>query len=196
MGYGQYTVPDDRSCRTYFCCFPLALENTFPWPFLPILSNFFEEQRTQNHPQCLSGLSRALFPTTFLEIAVWKTRCATAVPNSNSWQWHNVWNGPICVIFRFKYAILSIFLLRESWACVNEAIYNLSAKIFKLHVQDDTKVVNSLVIYHPWCTTKWSLTGGGRLRKKSRKGVRTDLINVIKLINYYLTSYIRQINKW
>ena len=37
-----------------------------------ILSNFFEEQWTQNHPQYLSGLSRALFPTTFLEIAVYK----------------------------------------------------------------------------------------------------------------------------
>ena len=35
-----------------------------------ILSNFCEEQRTQTHPQYLSGLSRALFPTTFLEIAV------------------------------------------------------------------------------------------------------------------------------
>ena len=71
MGYDQYTVPDDCSCRTYFCCFPLALANTFPWPFVPILSNFFEKKkRTQNHPQCLSGLSRALFPTTFLEIAV------------------------------------------------------------------------------------------------------------------------------
>ena len=35
-----------------------------------ILSNFFEEQWTQNQPQYLSGLSRALFPTTFLEIAV------------------------------------------------------------------------------------------------------------------------------
>ena len=69
MGYDQYTVPDDCSCRTYFCCFPLALENIFPWPFVPILLNFFEEQRTQNNPQCLSGLSRPLFPTTFLEIA-------------------------------------------------------------------------------------------------------------------------------
>ena len=29
-----------------------------------------QEQRTENHPQYLSGLSRALFPTTFLEIAV------------------------------------------------------------------------------------------------------------------------------
>ena len=36
-----------------------------------ILSNFFEEQWTQNHPQYLSGLSRALLPTTFLEIAVY-----------------------------------------------------------------------------------------------------------------------------
>ena len=36
-----------------------------------IFSNFFEEQSTQNHPQYLSGLSRALFPTTFFEIAVY-----------------------------------------------------------------------------------------------------------------------------
>ena len=36
-----------------------------------ILSNFFEKQWAQNHPQYLSGLSRALFPTTFLEIAVY-----------------------------------------------------------------------------------------------------------------------------
>ena len=36
-----------------------------------ILSNFFEEQWTQNHQQYLSGLARALFPTTFLEIAVY-----------------------------------------------------------------------------------------------------------------------------
>ena len=35
-----------------------------------ILSNFFEEHRTQNHLQYLSGLSRALFPTTSLEVAV------------------------------------------------------------------------------------------------------------------------------
>ena len=35
-----------------------------------ILSNFFEKQWTQNHPQYLSGLSRALCPTTFLKIAV------------------------------------------------------------------------------------------------------------------------------
>ena len=38
MGYDQYTVLDDCSCRTYFCCFPLALANIRPWPLLP----FFE----------------------------------------------------------------------------------------------------------------------------------------------------------
>ena len=35
-----------------------------------ILSNFFEKQWSQNHPQYLSGLLRALYPKTFLEIAV------------------------------------------------------------------------------------------------------------------------------
>ena len=38
-----------------------------------ILSNFFREQGRQNHPQYLSGLSRALFPTTFLETAVYES---------------------------------------------------------------------------------------------------------------------------
>ena len=53
-----------------YCCFPSALANIRPWAFRAILSNFFEEETTQNYPQYLSGLSRALFPTTFLGIAV------------------------------------------------------------------------------------------------------------------------------
>ena len=36
-----------------------------------ILSNFFEKQWTQNYPQYLSGLSRAVHPTTFLKIAAY-----------------------------------------------------------------------------------------------------------------------------
>ena len=44
MGYDRYTVPGDCGCRTYFFCFPLALANTFSWPFVPILSNFSEER--------------------------------------------------------------------------------------------------------------------------------------------------------
>ena len=36
-----------------------------------IFSNFFVEEWTKNHPQYLSGLSCALFPTSFLETAVY-----------------------------------------------------------------------------------------------------------------------------
>ena len=71
MGYDQYTVPDDCSCRTYFGCFPLALKTHSHGLSCQFFQIFLEEQRTQNHPQCLSGLSRALFPTTFVEIAVY-----------------------------------------------------------------------------------------------------------------------------
>ena len=47
-----------------------------------ILSNFFEGQKTQNHPRYVSALSRALFPTlTFLEIAVCRLR---VVPHFSS----------------------------------------------------------------------------------------------------------------
>ena len=84
MGYDQCTVPDDCSCGSYFYCFPLALANTFPWPFLPILSNFFEKKKTQNHPQCLLGLSRTLFPTTFLEIAVYQKQGLQRPPKARS----------------------------------------------------------------------------------------------------------------
>ena len=38
-----------------------------------ILSNFVEEQSTQNHLQYLSGLSQAVFPRTVLEKAVYKS---------------------------------------------------------------------------------------------------------------------------
>ena len=47
--------------------------------------------------------------------------------------------------------------------------------------------VNSLVSDHRWCMTKSSLTGGGRLREKSRKRTHIELINVITL-SYYLAS--------
>ena len=65
MGYDQYTVCNDCCCRTYFCCYPLHSQTLCP---CAILSNFFEEQCTQSHPQLFSWLSRALFPTTFLEL--------------------------------------------------------------------------------------------------------------------------------
>ena len=70
MGYDQYTFPDSVAVESNLCCFPLAVAHIRPWPFVPILSYVFEEQRTENHTQYPSRLSRVLFPTTFLEIAV------------------------------------------------------------------------------------------------------------------------------
>ena len=61
MGYDQYIVPDDCSCRIYLWCFPLAHANRMSMSSSAIPSNFFEEKWTQNHPQCLLGLSRAHF---------------------------------------------------------------------------------------------------------------------------------------
>ena len=62
MGYDQYNVPDDCSCRTYFCCFPLALANTFPWPFVPILSNFFEKKENLKPPTMPFRIVACTFP--------------------------------------------------------------------------------------------------------------------------------------
>ena len=67
-----YTVPDNSSCWTYFCCFPLAVANMLcPWPLVPFfqisLKNMYSELKATHI--YLSGLSRALFATIFLEIA-------------------------------------------------------------------------------------------------------------------------------
>ena len=51
MGYDQYTVPNDCSCRTYFCCFSLALANICPWPlvaFFQISSENRADKTTHN----------------------------------------------------------------------------------------------------------------------------------------------------
>ena len=49
MGYDRYTVPGDCGCRTYFCCFLLALKNTFSCPFVP--GNSFKFLRRTVNPK-------------------------------------------------------------------------------------------------------------------------------------------------
>ena len=44
MGYDQYTVPNDCCCRTYFCCFPMALANICPWPLVPFFQISLENR--------------------------------------------------------------------------------------------------------------------------------------------------------
>ena len=74
MGYDQYTVPDDCSCRTYFCCFPLAIANICPWPPVPFFQlslknralkttyNTFRDCRVHFFRQPFSKWLYTLFP--------------------------------------------------------------------------------------------------------------------------------------
>ena len=47
MGYDQYTVSNDCSCRTYFCCFLLALTNVCPWPLMPFFQFLWRTGKTK-----------------------------------------------------------------------------------------------------------------------------------------------------
>ena len=73
-----------HSCRTYICCFPLALANICPWPLVPFFQISLENRADLNQPQYLSGLSRALFPTTFLKTAVYHFLNQTIQTPTNS----------------------------------------------------------------------------------------------------------------
>ena len=65
MGYDQYTVPNDCSCRTYFCCFPLALTNICPWPLVPFfqfsLENMADKTTHNTFRDCRVHVFRQLF---------------------------------------------------------------------------------------------------------------------------------------
>ena len=44
VGYDQYTVPNDCSCWTYFCCFLLALANIDSGPLMPFFQISLENR--------------------------------------------------------------------------------------------------------------------------------------------------------
>ena len=69
MGY-DYTVSDTVAVEILLRL-RFSTRKHSPWPLVPFFQNFYEEQWSQILPQYLSGLSRALFPTTFSEIAVY-----------------------------------------------------------------------------------------------------------------------------
>ena len=70
MGYDQHTLPN-TVLSNLLLLLSFSTRKHTSMTSHAILSNFFEEQWAQNHTQYLSGLSRALFPTTFLEIAAY-----------------------------------------------------------------------------------------------------------------------------
>ena len=78
MGYDQYTVLESLAVALLLLL-SFGTHKHTSIPTRAILSNFFGEQWTENHPRYLSGLSRALFPTTFLEIAVYNLHFSTSV---------------------------------------------------------------------------------------------------------------------
>ena len=78
MGYDQYTVLESLAVNLLLLL-SFGTHKHTSIPTRAILSNFFGEQWTENHPRYLSGLSRALFPTTFLEIAVYNLHFSTSV---------------------------------------------------------------------------------------------------------------------
>ena len=93
MGYDQYTVPDDCSCQTYFCCSAFTFANISKHTSMAsrvMLSNFFDEQWTQNHPQYLSGLSCDLFSTVFFEIECISSRLSSQYSQLISYQHLNL----------------------------------------------------------------------------------------------------------
>ena len=62
MGYVQYTV----SCRTYFCCFPLALTDICPWALLPFyqISLKTSELNTTHNTRVVTKISSCRVNTT------------------------------------------------------------------------------------------------------------------------------------
>ena len=70
MGYDQYTVPNDCSCRSYFGCFPLALANICPWPLVPFfpisLENRADKTTHNTFRDCLGTFSDNLSQNSWI----------------------------------------------------------------------------------------------------------------------------------
>ena len=112
--------------------------------FRAILSNFFEEHWIQKHPQYLSGLMRALFPTTFLEIPEHH-------PDKFDSRWRHIrncrgrlgmrLNFPLQKDLSWRFELLPWFPLMNkigiSWF---ESYWNISGEISKLMLTDLSKI--------------------------------------------------------
>ena len=61
MGYGQYTVSNECSCRTYIYCFPVALENICPWPLVPFFQISLKNRVHSKPPTTPFGIVACTF---------------------------------------------------------------------------------------------------------------------------------------
>ena len=82
MGYDQYSVPHDWSCRTYFCCFPLALANICPLPLVPSfqisLENGADKTTHNTFRDCRVHFFRQPFSKQLYIVAVARLRHETS----------------------------------------------------------------------------------------------------------------------
>ena len=69
MGYDQYTVPHSVDIEPTVFVF-LALANVRQWPIVPFFQISLKNSELKNTHNTFRGLSRALFSTTCLELAV------------------------------------------------------------------------------------------------------------------------------
>ena len=69
MNYDQYTVPHTVAIEPTVFVFS-ALANVRQWPLVPFFQISLKNSELKNTHNTFRGLSRALFSTTFLEIAV------------------------------------------------------------------------------------------------------------------------------
>ena len=83
MGYDQYTVPNDCSCRTYFCCFPLALANICPWPLVPFFQISLENRADKTTHNTFRDCRVHFFRQPFSQQLYKKTICKRCAEKHN-----------------------------------------------------------------------------------------------------------------
>ena len=128
MGYDQHTitVPDTVAVEPTF----VAFFSTGKHKYMASLA-FFQislKSSVQNYPQYLSGLSRALFPTTFLEIAVYCVRqfssrltckAACVCKGSSRFSQKKTFSLPIWIRVIIFLSVLLPWLAIEAANCMN-----------------------------------------------------------------------------
>ena len=90
MGYDQYTLPNDCSCRTYFCCFPLALANIGPWPLMPFFQISLENRADKTTHNTFRDCRVHFFRQPFSkQLYTWPTRLQNGEFFSVGCLWHS-----------------------------------------------------------------------------------------------------------
>ena len=69
MGYDQCTVPDTIAVEPTFVAFFYHSQTCGPWPLVSFFQTSLKNSEFKTAHNTFWGLSRAVFPTTFLEIA-------------------------------------------------------------------------------------------------------------------------------